>query len=51
VAQVNSDPVEGMRAYLEKHVFEPSSWNEYLSLIGLEELLASSGRGRSIYND
>jgi glutaconate CoA-transferase subunit A len=51
VAQVNSDPIEGMRKYLEQYVYEPKSWNEYLSLIGMEELLAASRRGRSIYND
>ncbi|MFH1558876.1 MAG: CoA-transferase [Pseudomonadota bacterium] len=51
VAQVNKAPVEGMREYLEKYVYGPASWNEYLSLIGLEEILEASQRGRSIYND
>ena len=51
VAQVNSDPVKGMRDYLERYFYEPKSWNEYLSLIGMDELLEASQRGRSIYND
>ena len=29
VAQVNKDPVEGMRRYLDRHVYEPKSWNDY----------------------
>ena len=51
VAQVNADPVEGMRAYLETYVYGPKSWNEFLALIGLEEVLEATRRGRSIYND
>jgi glutaconate CoA-transferase subunit A len=51
VGQVNSDPVEGMRDYLERYFYAPKSWNEYLSLIGMEEVLEASQRGRSIYND
>lgn len=51
VKQVNSDPVEGMREYLERYFYAPESWNEYLSLIGMDELLEASQRGRSIYND
>jgi glutaconate CoA-transferase subunit A len=51
VAQVNSDPVNGMKEYLEKYFYSPKSWTEYLSLIGMEELLEASQRGRSIYND
>ena len=51
VAKVNADPVEGMRDYLARHVYEPGSWTDFLSLIGLDELLEASNRGRSIYND
>ena len=51
VAQVNQSPVDGMRAYLQRYVYDPASWTEYLSLIGMEELLQASQRGRSIYND
>jgi|TARA_R110000850_G_scaffold277144_4_gene424232 glutaconate CoA-transferase subunit A len=48
---VNKDPVEGMNAYIEKYIREPKSWNEYLKLLGLEELLDAAKRGRSLLND
>ncbi len=51
VAQVNKDPVGGMRDYLERYFYAPKSWTEYLSLIGMPELLEASRRGRSIYSD
>jgi glutaconate CoA-transferase, subunit A len=51
VKQVNSDPVKGMQDYLDRHFYGPKSWSDYLSLIGMEELLEASKRGRSIYND
>ena len=51
VAKVNNSPVEGMRDYLERHVYAPESWTGFLSLIGMAEVLEASQRGRSIYND
>ena len=39
VAKVNAKPVEGMPAYLERHVYEPKTWTDFLSLIGLDGLL------------
>jgi glutaconate CoA-transferase, subunit A len=51
VAQVNAEPIEGMRAYLERHVYEPKTWTDFLSLIGLDGLLEAANKGRSIYND
>lgn len=51
VAQVNADPVGGMRDYLERYFYSPKSWNDYLALVGVEELLEASQKGRSIYND
>jgi glutaconate CoA-transferase, subunit A len=51
VAKVNAEPVEGMCAYLESHVYEPRTWTDFLSLIGLNELLEAANKGRSIYND
>jgi glutaconate CoA-transferase subunit A len=50
-AQIRKDPVEGMRSYLECFFYGPKSWTEYLDLLGLEELLEASRRGRSIYDD
>ena len=51
VAQVNGDPIEGMRRYLEKYVYAPKSWNDFLSLIGTDELISASRRGQSIFDD
>lgn len=50
-AKVNADPVAGMQDYLERYVHAPKSWTDYLGLLGLDELLDASRRGRSILND
>jgi glutaconate CoA-transferase subunit A len=49
--QLRRDPEQGMRDYLDRHVYGPKSWTEYLDLLGLEELLDAARRGRSIYDD
>jgi glutaconate CoA-transferase subunit A len=51
VAQVNGDPIGGMKDYLDRYVYGPKSWTEYLSLIGMDEVLDATRRGRSIYDD
>jgi glutaconate CoA-transferase subunit A len=51
VAQVNADPINGMRDYLERYVYGPKTWIDFLSLIGMDEVIEASKRGRSIYND
>jgi glutaconate CoA-transferase, subunit A len=51
VAQVNADPEKGMRDYLDRCVHGPKSWAEFLSMIGVEEVLEASRRGWSIYDD
>jgi glutaconate CoA-transferase subunit A len=51
VAQVNGDPIGGMKDYLERYVYGPESWTEFLSLIGMDEVLDATRRGRSIYDD
>ena len=50
-AQIRQEPEEGMRSYLERYFYGPKSWTDYLDLLGLEELLDASRRGRSIYDD
>ena len=50
-AQMKQDPELGMRAYLDRYFYGPKSWIEYLDLLGLEELLDASRRGKSIYDD
>jgi glutaconate CoA-transferase subunit A len=47
---VNRDPVKGMQEYLDRYVYGPKSWTEFLDLIGLDELLESARAGRSIYD-
>jgi glutaconate CoA-transferase, subunit A len=47
---VNRDPVKGMQEYLERFVYGPKSWTEFLDLIGLDELLEAARAGRSIYD-
>jgi glutaconate CoA-transferase, subunit A len=51
VAQVNGDPVAGMKKYLDDYVYGPKSWNEFLSMIGVEEIVTASRRGRSLFDD
>lgn len=48
---VNKDPEKAMQDYIERYIHAPKSWNEYLGLIGLEELLDAAKRGRSLLND
>lgn len=47
---VNGDPVTGMREYLERFVHGPTSWTEFLGMIGLDELLEAAGAGRAIHD-
>jgi len=51
VALVNRDPVRGMEEYLDRFVYGPQSWAEFLSLIGVGELLQAARAGASIYDD
>ncbi|MBV9065063.1 MAG: CoA transferase subunit A [Methylobacteriaceae bacterium] len=51
VSQVNGDPVGGLEAYLGRYVYGPKSWTEFLELIGMDEVLDATRRGRSIYDD
>jgi glutaconate CoA-transferase, subunit A len=50
-ARLRQEPEQGIRSYLERYFYTPKSWAEYLDLLGLEELLDASRRGRSIYDD
>ena len=50
-AQIRRDPGEGIRAYLERYFYGPKSWNDYLELLGLKELLNARRRGISIHDD
>jgi glutaconate CoA-transferase, subunit A len=50
VGLVNKEPVQGMAQYLEKFVHGPKSWNDFLALIGIDELLEAARAGQSIYD-
>ena len=50
VGLVNKDPVKGMQEYLERFVYGPKSWTEFLDLIGLDDLLVAARAGKSIYD-
>jgi glutaconate CoA-transferase, subunit A len=50
VGLVNKDPVAGMQEYLDRFVYGPKSWAEFLDLIGIEEVLAAARLGNSIYD-
>src|SRR5262249_34497627 len=42
---------EGVKGYLDKYVYAPETWNDYLEMIGVKQLLRASMEGRSVYND
>jgi glutaconate CoA-transferase, subunit A len=50
VGLVNKEPVTGMAQYLERFVYGPRSWSEFLALIGMDELLEAARAGQSIYD-
>ena len=50
VGLVNSEQVDGMRKYLERFVYGPKSWNEFLAMIGTDQLLEAARAGESIYD-
>ena len=47
---VNKNPVGGMAEYLERYVYGPQSWTDYLNLLGLDHLLEAARNGRSVSN-
>ena len=50
VKLVNNDPVKGMQEYLDRFVYGPKSWTEFLDLIGVDQLLSAARAGSSIYD-
>ena len=47
---VNNDPVGGIREYLDRFVYGPKSWTDFLDLIGIAEVIAAVRAGQSIYD-
>jgi glutaconate CoA-transferase, subunit A len=48
---IKGDPVAGVTKYLDRYYREPKTWADYLSRLGMGEMLDAARRGRSIYND
>lgn len=42
---------EGVREYLDRYVYGVESWNDYLSLMGITNILQATMNGRGLYND
>ena len=50
-AQIGRDAEAGVKAYLERYVYEPKDWVAYLDLLGMDNVIDAARRGRSVYND
>jgi glutaconate CoA-transferase subunit A len=50
-ALTTKDPVKGTQEYLERYFYEPKSWSDYLSKLGMDAVLDACRRGRSVHND
>jgi glutaconate CoA-transferase subunit A len=50
-ARIARDPAAGCRQYLEEYYYASKSWPDYLSKIGMAEMLDACRRGRSVHND
>jgi glutaconate CoA-transferase subunit A len=47
---VNTDPVKGMQEYLDRFVYGPKSWTDFLDLIGIDTVLQAARDGKAIYD-
>lgn len=41
----------GAHEYLQKYVYEPESWNDFLNRVGFFELMEAAAAGRRMYSD
>ena len=46
----NQPPIKGMAEYLDRYVYAPKNWTDYLNLLGLDHLLEAARHGRSVSN-
>ena len=46
-----NDPASGVKEYLERFVYAPDDWNAYLELLGMDNVIDATIRGRSVHND
>jgi glutaconate CoA-transferase subunit A len=42
---------EGVQEYLDRYVYGPESWIDYLEMLGFKGILQATVRGRGVYND
>jgi len=42
---------EGVKTYLERYVYDPESWDDFLEMIGVKNILKATVNGRGVYND
>jgi glutaconate CoA-transferase subunit A len=45
------DPAAGVKEYLDRYVYGPKNWAAYLELLGMENVIDATIRGRSVHND
>jgi glutaconate CoA-transferase subunit A len=51
VKMMMSEGPEGVCRYLDKYVYGVESWNDYLSLMGVKNIVQATMRGRGVHND
>jgi glutaconate CoA-transferase subunit A len=42
---------EGVREYLDKYVYGVESWNDYLEMMGVKNILQATMKGREVHNE
>jgi glutaconate CoA-transferase subunit A len=42
---------EGVKNYLDRYVYGPATWNDFLEMLGFKHILDATIRGRGVYND
>ena len=42
---------EGVKEYLDKYVYAPDSWEDFLAMLNFKDILRATMDGRSVYND
>lgn len=47
---MNEGP-EGVKEYLERYVYTPDSWEDFLSMLDFKDILRATMEGRGVYND
>jgi len=40
-----------VKEYLDRYVYGPKNWAAYLELLGMENVIDATIRGRSVHND